>query len=747
MQCDETKPQCKRCEKIGRVCQYPSVNIRFRDASGWAEWKVKKGKGDALDSDKVQPSTIPPAPPVIAPEPMVWVPEAETRAEMRVDLPLHLAGASAARHTDGARPYSDINIIEPYPSGLGAASCGPMSCGPASGGSGWMSDYSTEKELGDYFFEPLDMGYDVQTGCLIYGQSPSIPGDVQRVITGSVYSGETGSSPSSSETDSFDAFDIVSSRKYRRHSNGEVQVLSHTSPNFLDYGWTNASQWQLSKNASVPLALLDSQLTAKDRSYLKHFNSHVVQILPLKPDALRHYAKGAEVVLYAAMALGAANLANFQGSFSKTPEAPGRWKWHHDQVHKVNALQYTGKALSLAKSEALGELGDLMAASLLLSYVETQVGTFAGLRQYICGIEDLTVKTHAQIHGCDHGNGLLTGAVNTRVMGKYLTGPWRLDEPSEGGDPFWTELELWSVSQSVLVQKIGSEAFIFSIHVTLLAVKRHCMHTPDTVLEALLERTSTWLGVPGLRDDATDQEVAATQEELYAKIEELSKRLQECKPPKGLPMDDPSASSQPPSALSEAASQDLPFDLEPLYFDTHEEAMDIADYALSQILCETALLRQLIDPDSPSPTASFAQSKRWMEIVLRVAMGLDITECVNRNVYRRGICAMLYQCSILFSDPRILLFLDSLLEKMAAAGRGWEDANFPTIMIRPFLKLIRQQLEQGRTIVFWWPSRLEFSAAMPVYSGHGFFGVTIFGREADGRTFTYVAPDIGTQRS
>lgn len=112
-------------------------------------------------------------------------------------------------------------------------------------------------------------------------------------------------------------------------------------------------------------------------------------------------------------------------------------------------------------------------------------------------------------------------------------------------------------------------------------------------------------------------------------------------------------------------------DIEPLRFSTHQHAMDAADYAFCQLLCDEDLPWER---NQDSGEAASALTTPWVQVLLRIVVGLNIADCTHRNMFRRGICTMLYFVALRTNSP---LVLSVLIEFMERLGHGWEDTYFP----------------------------------------------------------------------
>lgn len=462
---------------------------------------------------------------------------------------------------------------------------------------------------------------------------------------------------------------------------------------------------------------------------MTHFAVHVCDILPPSLEAVSTAAKGKAVLQNATMAIGAANLANLQGSYTRH-QSTGLQLWVPDHRHRLDALNYAGKALSLATRGPLVGVDILVSAHILLSFVELELGTFDGLHRYLGSLDELIYKAKYKLLGYEKGQDLLVAAVHARATQRYIVGPWSASTVPSERENFWLGLERQLLSDQISFQKAGSDAYLIIQRIRLIITMQHNRTSPSPVMEALIKQFLPLIA-PDLvpRHDGQPSELSLKQayRQSITQIRHLSRLISALKPPESL------------------SQKGHPLESESIRFESHERAMHAADYAFFKILCDENLVQNLAPLPEPfilaaDGPATDGEASHWLQILMRIARGLDIAKCAHRNMYRRGICSMLFLVGILCRDTSVFDLLEEVLDKILARGSGWEDVTFPTLLARPTIQVVRDQLRLGRVILLASTMTEDFDKSCTIVSNRLSQVLLVHGVEANGELFGEAVP-------
>jgi hypothetical protein len=465
-----------------------------------------------------------------------------------------------------------------------------------------------------------------------------------------------------------------------------------------------------------------------DGRYLSHFFAVVRHILPPALEFLRDVAISPDIVLNAALSLGAASMANLKGSYTCPGLNPRRIVWSTDRIHKVQALRYAAKALSLATSDASSHsAGSLVTTHLILLYVEVELGTFEGLRGYLTSMNKLLQSKKHRVTNSPSGKEIMRGVEHSCAVLRIVAGLW-----SEGDIELPDAVNLWPQPRSVmtptgLVHRLGNEAIVSEVRMVHFSVLQMHWGTQSPTLLLLLRTVmefGPWRESTGPELDSVMANPVAGFEKARDDLRRTSRHLKACEIPAGFPPTDIWEAQKTVSSLKESIT-----DIVPLRFHTHEQAMDAADYAFAQLLCDESVLMEYLSPapvnDTPNP---------WLVLLLRIAAGLDVSNCAYRNRYRRGIVTMLVHASLRSNCVAALLYAEAFMDRLLAVGGCWEDLVSAIPVVRSSVVRIRKQMvERGRKlyVIFEKP----FSKQSNVLALNAAEYEAVIGREANGTLF------------
>lgn len=710
MQCDESKPDCMRCERSGKACWYGSPDLRWLDATSWAAVKSKRARGEDV---KVHPVQI--AEPTCSPDP----PQTDSQT---------------TRGRDGSLPQGSESSALGISSTDGINNCHQLAVSEKS----FLELVASENFTADSTSGSLEDStlYTPGTYGLIWGDEGSASLKYRRTM-------DLNEDPSNaSRSDLLD--DSVLLTHYASHELPELsRLVSVLKPPSSCQHAAGPQQWLATKTSPITehdyfplsLGLQDTSLSATSRKYLTHFATHVTGLLPRSMEPVRGFLVGSDIALCAAIAVGAAHMANLHGKYTTRFRTGGTHLWVPDVGHRVTAFRYVGNALSLAAKRHSPDVAVLVLAQILLSFVELELGTFDGLRRYLHSIDDLVYENQHDLLTCPNGSSLLGVVSDCRSFHRFMCGPWTTQPPLSKVDRFWARLESRSVSEEALLQKIGSDALLMLNRLSLFESLRHSLVRPHHIRDRLIDIISPWL-IPEHKSNAwSESEIVHGHHMACVGMELLSKQAGRCRTPRGILCSggceyfDISSQADDPADTPDRLNSKTG----PLRFESHESAMRVADYAFSQMICDEEIVRKIVSPRG-SPTCF--KARRWLEVLMRISKGLDMSTCLQRNTYRRGILSMLFQGAVLTGNAKALDLIQKYYKDANISDRAWEDPTFPTRQTAPVIELVKDQLKQNRKILLasWLEQACDTKATikstqpMPI-------SLVLYGMEASGQPF------------
>ncbi|KAH6957481.1 hypothetical protein DER45DRAFT_487472 [Fusarium avenaceum] len=144
-------------------------------------------------------------------------------------------------------------------------------------------------------------------------------------------------------------------------------------------------------------------------------------------------------------------------------------------------------------------------------------------------------------------------------------------------------------------------------------------------------------------------------------------------------------------------SDNLPLEVKPLRFTSHQCAMNYAYYALSRLLlCSYAAnspdIHQSLDLKSIEQDAN-----SWGLLLTRIAAGLNWDECLRLNRYVIGFSSLFLPAVLHSSDSRIGFWLQDWIEQRYAST-NLEEGCFPVLQVLQPLRTVNREYREGRQV-------------------------------------------------
>ncbi|RSL45185.1 hypothetical protein CEP54_014369 [Fusarium duplospermum] len=182
--------------------------------------------------------------------------------------------------------------------------------------------------------------------------------------------------------------------------------------------------------------------------------------------------------------------------------------------------------------------------------------------------------------------------------------------------------------------------------------------------------------------------------------------------------------------------EDTSLTVEPLYFQSHDSAMNYAYYITARIIQSAALLK-----DQKS-TTSAQEADRWALILLQIASGIDWEECIRLNTFAIGFSGLLLVCAIHTSNPAIGPWIQDWLEERQKISH-FEEGSFPVLQILQVLRAINHERARGRDVFAVFQAVDDGGGEGKFHSYHSqtLTSVMLYGREKDdNKMISYSVP-------
>jgi hypothetical protein len=138
--------------------------------------------------------------------------------------------------------------------------------------------------------------------------------------------------------------------------------------------------------------------------------------------------------------------------------------------------------------------------------------------------------------------------------------------------------------------------------------------------------------------------------------------------------------------------------IEPLHFKSHASAMNFAYYITARVLQCLEPLESLHKGCLINNDEGCQETERWIQVLLRIAAGIDWEQCVRLNTYKVGFASLLLACALRTRRLETGLWMQNWLDGHLK-GFHFEEGNFPVFQILGTLRLINHERMSGRDVL------------------------------------------------
>ncbi|PVH77470.1 hypothetical protein DL98DRAFT_591249 [Cadophora sp. DSE1049] len=672
--CDETKPQCSACRRLGDRCEWPSTRLKFCT--------------DILSQNADQTTTVR----VISSE--------ETELESN---PTSLSTPMDTEHTDAILlspgvEFSENILSEPNEMNLPwnlqlrdeytRLSSVPI---PLMGNDDiWDDLWCINSSFDDISRVPAGMStYSGQipaaeSGAFenssIPGEPPSTPSSPISYLLSPSYLPAMADIPSG----------VLTTQDASLNSSTETV---HVSELDLDSNYTQ----------ETAKAIRDDIDDTQKALYLRHWYSNVRHLLPSIFHDMVSRPNQRPCFKTALVALSACNFAQCHPVVQRLaiPDQDQVDNPTGENHRQHGRILYSAAIREFSRIQFFNENAlDTLATLILFAYIELDIGSFRGLDFHLNGAERLLADECAGCLETRSGRQLVSAWLGVRIRSwrhkipfttaghqKYLVAmgidfKQIFEENSARGDAVMSILvESIRLSDMMLFERLAGRG-------DLDTVSSRCMRD---YLQKINRPSSNepWRA----KDPVQDQDYTALLLKQEADLDAWHSTL----PVSDLPVESFDRSRVLGDNIFEGDNSSQP----PLRFRTHHCAMNYAYYVCARIAQSMELLAQFRSRSVSFPDPKANKLYPWLLILLRIVSGLDIMDCVRYNIYTIGITDLLFSCCLRFpgSYPVIRKCLDGLVERLNDIGMSREGVNTVHFLDVP-LTYLEHEREHGRDVFF-----------------------------------------------
>ncbi|KAJ5584194.1 uncharacterized protein N7459_003994 [Penicillium hispanicum] len=408
------------------------------------------------------------------------------------------------------------------------------------------------------------------------------------------------------------------------------------------------------------------QHTERDVFYTTYWEDHC---LPALHPIFRSASEllGLPAVRDAILALSSCNFSRIDAEKKHSKSFATVGIFSPNLTHLTRSQLYYSSAIrrfiSFTPDDYQHDVTQVLILLVIFGYVEASMGNFDGYYHHVQGLSAFLVELR-NTTGLSMFRGLLTAWLQSQFLVWWARTYFSSLEVQRHRPPISFPEALEGNCSSLYDRRVSALSILCESH--RLNMKETLKYWEDRIV---LEGSVTSL----LHPDGHDLE------DCLSRLEDESKRLDKwllLLPPSEQPlMDDASESS-------------------PIFFQTHDAALNFAYYVVARIMQCTSFFHRLPSRDPQQLGSECCEAEPWVRLLLRIVQGTDMQMSIIRNNYTIGFSGMLLAASLRCQDAilgmQIRMWLQSLAEKQPT-----EEGAFPVYQTLAVVKAINWQRTMG----------------------------------------------------
>jgi hypothetical protein len=433
----------------------------------------------------------------------------------------------------------------------------------------------------------------------------------------------------------------------------------------------------------------------------------------------------------AVLAISAAYVAHLESLIVRTAHRNRRSYYIPQKDHQYQSLQYYNTVIKgigqcvemLPQMKSL----DVLATLLLSYYFELDSGSFTGGIGHMTVIDKFLASHEAEIRSYRVGKKLLSTWMNLRsqFVNRYL-GSHIPSMPNYKIDTFPLNRTIdngESHHDSITIMMCDCKLLSRRIILDLCVARGQCRNANSN---PPLEKVLTQMSLPKSRQESISQ-LAAIDDGYWKSLAKQRARLDEWHSTldlSELPVE--SYVSQHQDVTGQSTNESEIIEVLPLKFHTFEAAMNYAYYAHAQMMCSHYMMHRLTSSKYVVPAFTRKESP-WVELLLRITAGLNISDCIYRNIFNAGILSILTACIAFCPHSDVASWIQDWIRKVEDFGIPLE-SGLPFGIIKRIIRFILNERQDGRDVLFILPIDTEDADKSDLYQSDFKMQVAVCGK-------------------
>lgn len=419
-------------------------------------------------------------------------------------------------------------------------------------------------------------------------------------------------------------------------------------------------------------------IAVSDELFLHQYFSHIINFLPKSVRLVVSRGLDLPALREATVAFSAARFAYSLGN-------PCKPRPKNLSPLFIQSLNYFSRAIQLIKQDT-SQIEDILATVIFFILFENVVGTVRTSYCHLRGLETLILRHYRGLSGTPYGRLVLRASLFIRAKGFLILGPLHATYRSQVAN---RELDLLA-RRICTQQELLFLTMADSIRVSSILLLQRCSRSRCDDLELSRLKLSTPGDGEGCLSGCNDSE-----SEIYRKLDDLRQYVDflfaqsnslynaflRCT---GHPIFQRTDLSYAEDAIL------------PITFDSREDAIACAMYALVQVYCDRQILKHLLLAETGQMTLPLT---RWAKVILGIAKGWDPSRYLYEETYNMNIGWIVELLCLRWPNADVLTYLtQNLVPGLRMARPCMEDTAGALLLFDLVIEMLNIENSRGRKV-------------------------------------------------
>jgi hypothetical protein len=377
------------------------------------------------------------------------------------------------------------------------------------------------------------------------------------------------------------------------------------------------------------------------------------------------------------------------------------------------------------------DVEDMLAAAIFFSFWELEVGTIAGFHCHVMAIEALVLQKRQSLMASPYGRVLLRAGIFLRARACLLFSPLqRLNincDDDKSLDHLWDGM---TEPQELIFISLD-KAVILTTHLLLLKCTQSSDETSRDAYERILMRYTSIYSDININHRTTAEGLPDVKK-ICEQLTKLKQKIQDLFLNYSFCCDGAIQHSR--ELKTKLKTDQTNCKINPMIFCCHEDAINYAIYALTQIYTDEEAVRLLFDRQNFNGQSS-QHINYWANVILRIAEGYSAKDLLCDRVYNINLCWLLILLATRWPTREIVSFLaQNLRARLQNVRCTYEDSAGSRHTFLSIVNILESLHNNGRTVFMIHPIHHQ-STDQAYFLANNIAWYVVHGQDENGHFF------------